>query len=258
MRLDKYIADTLIISRTEAAAMIRAGHVTADGKTVRKADFAVKEKSALVTVDGSPLSYRPFIYIMMNKPQGVVSATDDKREKTVLSLLPENYATKGLFPVGRLDKDTVGLLVLTNDGKNAHRLLSPKHHVEKVYDVTCDKPFVDGDVDVCLRGIPMDGEMTKPCRLVIDRENPCHAFMTLTEGKFHEIKRLCAHLGKTVTFLERVRFGTLEKDDTLSRGEWRHLTDEEIRLLTRERSEDTKTENTSESLTEPQSTEKGD
>lgn len=231
MRLDKYIADTLIVSRTDAAAMIRAGRVTVDGKCVRKGDFAVKEKSAIVTADGKSLSYRPFIYIMMNKPQGVVSATDDKREKTVLSLLPEAYATKGLFPVGRLDKDTVGLLVLSNDGKEAHRLLSPKHHVEKVYDVTCDKPFCESDIGVCLEGIPMDDEKTKPCRLVIDPDDPCRAKMTLTEGKFHEIKRICAYLGKNVTFLERVCFGALTKDDTLSRGEWRHLTDREIRML---------------------------
>ena len=148
-----------------------------------------------------------------------------------MSLLPENYGTKGLFPVGRLDKDTVGLLLLTNDGKNAHRLLSPKHHVEKVYYVECDAPFEESDIAVCREGILMDGEKTKPCSLLISPEDPNCAHMTLTEGKYHEIKRLCAHLGKNVTFLERVRFGAISLDTSLSRGEWRELTDEELAAL---------------------------
>ena len=168
---------------------------------------------------------------MMNKPPDVVSATDDKREKTVLSLLDEKYMTKGLFPAGRLDKDTVGLLILTNDGKNAHRLLSPKHHVEKEYYVECDASFCESDIEVCKRGVILDGELTKPCVLTIDKENDKCAHMILTEGKYHEIKRICSYLGKKVLFLERVRFGNLLLDKSLSRGEWREMTDEEIALL---------------------------
>lgn len=231
MRLDKYIADACVMSRSDAAGAVRKGLVAVDGRCVRKGDFAVNEKTAHVTFDGKALSYRPFLYIMMNKPAGVVSATDDLREKTVLSLLPENYGTKGLFPVGRLDKDTVGLLILSNDGKNAHRLLSPKHHVEKVYFVECDAPFREGDAAICRKGIPMDGDLTKPCVLEICSDNPCRAHMTLTEGKYHEIKRICAYLGKNVTYLERVRFGALPLDPTLSRGMWRELTDEELTAL---------------------------
>ena len=231
MRLDKYIADTCVLSRSDAAGAIRKGLVTVDGKCIRKGDFPVREKTASVTYDGKLLRYRPFLYLMMNKPAGVVSATDDLREKTVLSLLPENYGTKGLFPVGRLDKDTVGLLLLTNDGKNAHRLLSPKHHVEKVYYVECDAPFSESDVAVCQNGIMMDGDKTKPCLLSISPDDPKCAYMTLTEGKYHEIKRLCAYLSKNVTFLERVRFGALSLDPALSRGMWRELTDGELCAL---------------------------
>lgn len=231
MRLDKYLSDTCIISRTQAASVIRSGRVAVDGKIARKGDMKVNEKSAVVTLDGEKLCYSEFIYILMNKPAGVVSATDDVREKTVLSLLPENYASKGLFPAGRLDKDTVGLLVLTNDGKNAHRLLSPKHHVEKEYYVECDGEFVESDIEVCKRGVMLDGELSKPCILKINEQNKKSANMILTEGKYHEIKRICGYLGKKVTFLERVRFGGLLLDSSLERGDWRHLKKDEIELL---------------------------
>ncbi len=231
MRLDKYLSDTCIISRTQAASVIRAGRVMVDGKTALKGDMKIDEKKAAVTFDGELLSYSEFIYIVMNKPAGVVSATDDIREKTVLSLLPENYASKGLFPAGRLDKDTVGLLVLTNDGKNAHRLLSPKHHVEKEYYVECDGDFEEKDIDTCLKGVVLDGELTKPCILKIDEQKRNCATMILTEGKYHEIKRICAHLGKKVTFLERIRFGALHLDENLSRGMWRHMTEKEVEML---------------------------
>ena len=211
--------------------MIRKGRICVDGKTVTKGDFKVDEKKAVVTLDGAQLFYREFIYILMNKPAGVVSATDDVREKTVLSLLPENYATKGLFPAGRLDKDTVGLLVLTNDGKNAHKLLSPKHHVEKEYYVECDADFVEADIEVCKKGVTLDGELSKPCILTIDSQKKNCGTMILTEGKYHEIKRICGYLGKKVTFLERIRFGNLLLDKNLERGDWRQMTDSEIAML---------------------------
>ncbi len=231
MRLDKYISTACIMTRTEATSAIRAGRVTICGKVAKKNDEKVNEKSDIVTLDGNVVHFREFIYIMMNKPTGVVSATDDTREKTVLSLLPEKYQTKGLFPAGRLDKDTVGLLVLTNDGKNAHRLLSPRHHVEKKYFVTCDGNFCDEDVEICRKGVVLDGELTKPAILDIDENDKSSAIITLTEGKYHEIKRICAHLGKKVIFLERITFGALELDRSLERGEWRDLTDDELEEL---------------------------
>lgn len=231
MRLDKFVADTCICTRKQADAIIRKGRITVDGVVVKKGDFKVNEKSAHITFDNNVIEHREFIYLIMNKPPDVVSATDDPRDITVLSLLPENYQNKGLFPVGRLDKDTVGLLVLTNDGKNAHRLLSPRHHVEKEYYVECDQEFREEDIAICAKGIMMDGELTKPCVLKIDPENKKCAKMVLTEGKYHEIKRICAHLGKKVTFLERIRFGNLLLDPGLSRSQWREMTEYEISLM---------------------------
>ena len=232
MRLDKYLSDALICSRSEADRYIKTGKITVDGKTVKKPDHKVTEKND-ICFNGEKLSYSEFIYIMMNKPRGVISATDDPKniEKTVLSLLPENYLTKGLFPAGRLDKDTVGLLILTNDGKSAHRLLSPKHHVEKTYYVECDGDFAEKDIEICKNGVILDGELTKPCILTIDSEKKNCGTMVLTEGKYHEIKRICNHLGKNVTFLERITFGNLSLDRSLERGMWRHLTREEVELL---------------------------
>ena len=231
MRLDKFLSDSCVISRTQAISVIKSGRVAVDGKVVTKGDLKLNEKTASVTLDGQAVSYSEFIYILMNKPAGVVSATDDVREKTVLSLLPENYGTKGLFPAGRLDKDTVGLLVLTNDGKNAHRLLSPRHHVEKEYYVECDGEFLESDIEVCKKGVMLDGELSKPCILKINEDNKKSGYMILTEGKYHEIKRICGYLGKKVTFLERVRFGGLLLDKELERGAWRHMTEQEIAFL---------------------------
>lgn len=232
MRLDKYVSDAIICSRSEADKLIKTGKITVGDKIIKKPDHKVNEKSD-VFFEGQKLEYSEFIYIMMNKPAGVISATDDPKniEKTVLSLLDEKYLTKGLFPAGRLDKDTVGLLILTNDGKSAHRLLSPKHHVEKTYYVECDGDFVEGDIEICKNGVILDGELTKPCILTIDEEKKNCAKMILTEGKYHEIKRICNHLGKNVTFLERITFGNLTLDRTLERGMWRHLTKEEVDLL---------------------------
>lgn len=231
MRLDKYISDACICSRSQAAGIIRSGKITVSGNTITKPDYKVNEKSSEISLDGNLLKYSEFIYIMMNKPQGVVSATDDPREKTVLSLLPENYLSKGLFPAGRLDKDTVGLLILTNDGKAAHKMLSPKYHVEKTYFVECDAPFLEKDIEMCAQGIPLDGELTKPCILKIDPEHRNRGSIVLTEGKYHEIKRICGYLGKKVLFLERTDFAGLSLDPSLSRGEWRHLTESEIDIL---------------------------
>lgn len=168
---------------------------------------------------------------MLNKPMGLISSTDDKSERTVLSLFDKSYADKGLFPCGRLDKDTVGLLIMTTDGALAHRLLSPKHHAEKTYYVECDKEFTEDDVALMKQGIMMDGKMTKPATLQI-LDNPKCAHITLTEGKFHEIKRLCyACRQKEVLYLKRLTFGGIRLDESLSEGEWRILSDEEIATL---------------------------
>ena len=167
---------------------------------------------------------------MLNKPAGLISSTE-KNDSSVLSLFDKSYADKGLFPCGRLDKDTVGLLIMTTDGDLAHRLLSPKHHAEKTYYVECDKEFTDDDVALMEEGIMMDGKKTQPALLEI-LDDKSTALITLTEGKFHEIKRLCyACRQKDVTYLKRLTFGGIVLDENLEEGEWRNLTEQELEIL---------------------------
>lgn len=230
IRLDKFLSDAVPCTRKEAAKYIKARRVTVDGKTATQSDYKFDEKTAVVALDGKEFSYSRFIYIMLNKPEGLISATEDEREKTVMSLLPESYMTKNLFPAGRLDKDTTGLLILTNDGETAHRLLSPKYNKKKVYKVRGEKPFTSADVERLKKGVMLDDGMTKPVELEIT-EDPTIAFMTLTEGRFHEVKRICLALGNLCAELERIKFASLELDTSLRRGEWRTLTDDEVSLL---------------------------
>lgn len=229
-RLDKYISDAVPCTRKEASKLIKGRRVTVNDAIVSIPDAKIDEKTASVALDGKEFSYSKYIYIMLNKPSGLISATEDEREKTVMSLLPESYMTKNLFPAGRLDKDTTGLLILTNDGETAHRLLSPKYNKKKVYRVTAEKPFSEADVKKLLKGVMLDDGMTKPVGLEIT-DNPNVAFMTLTEGRFHEVKRICLALDNLCIELERVKFAGLELDTKLARGEWRILTDSELELL---------------------------
>lgn len=231
VRLDKFLSDALPCTRREASAYIRQRRVRADGRIVTAADAKIDPDKAEVTFDGTPLSYSEFIYIMINKPEGLISATEDEREKTVMSLLPESYGTKGLFPAGRLDKDTTGLLILTNDGETAHRLLSPKYNKEKVYRVTAEAEFTPLDVEKLEKGVMLDDGMTKPVKLVISPEDPHIGCMTLTEGRFHEVKRICLALSNKCIALKREKFGGLSLDESLALGEWRLLTEEETKRL---------------------------
>lgn len=239
-RLDKYLSDTVPCTRKEASKLIKARRVTVNGAVVAIPDTKLDEKSAAVTLDGRELSYSKYIYIMLNKPEGLISATEDEREKTVMSLLPESYMTKNLFPAGRLDKDTTGLLILTNDGETAHILLSPKYNKKKVYRVTAEKPFSKVDIEKLAKGVMLDDGMTKPVGLEIT-DNPNVAFMTLTEGRFHEVKRICLALDNLCVGLERVKFAGLELDEGLERGEWRPLTESELELLLRNSSDKSST-----------------
>lgn len=232
-RLDKRLAATGEWSRKEARELIRAGRVTVDGQVWTKPEEKAAE-SALVAVDGQPLAPAGPVYLMMNKPAGLVSATEDAREATVLSLLPERYQRLGLFPAGRLDKDTVGLLLLTNDGPLTHRLLAPKSHVDKVYYVEVDGVLDDGDRAAVEQGITLkDGYTCLPGELEV-LEDGRSAYITLREGKYHQIKRMMAARGKPVVYLERISFGSLKLDETLPRGGWRVLTEEEIQTLFRQ------------------------
>lgn len=227
-RLDKRLS-AAGYSRKEAVALIRGGRVKADGVTVTAPE--AKTDAAVLTVDGAPLR-EGFLYLMLHKPAGVVTATEDARERTVLDLLPEDLRRRGLFPVGRLDKDVTGLVLLTDDGPLGHRLTSPRHHVDKVYEVTVDGVFTQTDVKTLAEGLTLgDGLSCLPAALALTgRENV--ALLTIREGKFHQVKRMMACLGKPVTALKRLAMGPLTLDDTLAAGEWRFLTEEEEKTLT--------------------------
>ena len=229
-RLDKLIADSGVASRSEAKAMIRAGRVSVNGAAAMSAEEKFDGDSALICVDGQPINASRFRYIMMYKPGGVLSATEDSRQQTVLDLLPKDLQRLGLFPVGRLDKDTTGLLILTNDGDYAHRVISPKHHVAKCYRAAVDGVLDEGDVEAFAAGLVLaDGLECLPAKLFIER--PCVGVVTVYEGKYHQVKRMIEALGSHVTFLERISFAGIPLDEGLARGEWRPATEEEKNRL---------------------------
>jgi len=220
-------------TRKEVKKLLKAGVVKVDGMTVKDAKTHVDPKEQVVTVWGEEVEYKPFIYLMMNKPKGVISATEDAVEETVVDLLEEEDRIFDPFPVGRLDKDTEGLLLLTNDGQLAHQLLSPKKHVPKTYEAIIDGEVTEEDVAAFRRGVVLDdGYETKPAKLVIVRSGlRSDVQITITEGKFHQIKRMFQAVGKRVVYLKRVQMGPLTLDETLEPGEYRELTDEEMALL---------------------------
>ena len=232
-RLDKRLASTGRWSRKEARELIRAGRVQVQGQVCRSIDQKVEEE-ALVAVDGTSIGAAGPVYLMLHKPAGVVSATEDREEKTVLDLLPDPYPAMGLFPVGRLDKDTEGLLLMTNDGPLAHRLLAPKRHVDKVYYVEVDGILDQQDVEAVSQGIVLrDGYQCLPGKLEL-LEGNTSAYITIREGKYHQIKRMMAARGKPVSYLKRIRFGPLQLDPQLDKGGWRALTQEELQELFRQ------------------------
>ncbi|MBO4343079.1 MAG: rRNA pseudouridine synthase [Clostridia bacterium] len=232
VRLDKYVSSALILSRKNAFSVIRAGRISVNGSVLKKADAKVDPSSDEVTFDGEKLVYSKFVYVMLNKPSGLICASYDAKEKTVFSLFPKEYADKGINCVGRLDKDACGLLLMTNDGILSHKLLSPKNAVSKKYFVTCDKPFSESDKEIMKNGIIIDGKRTSEAKLEISKDDEKSACVTLTEGKFHEVKRLCYACGqKEVVFLKRVEFASLILDGSLKYGEWRSLTEDEIKKL---------------------------
>ena len=225
-RLDKVLANLGEGSRRDVRLMIKKGQVSVDGTVARDPEMKIDPETSSVCLNGRMLTYRKYIYIMMHKPAGLLSATRDPSTPTVLSLLPEKLQKQGLFPAGRLDKDSEGLLLLTNDGDTAHRLISPNFHVEKRYFVRFEGTL-DKDADERIeRGITIDGgEVCRPGRLVVLGENEAEVFVT--EGKYHQVKRMIAACGGTVTYLRRLSFGPLELDNGLQPGDFRFLTDTE-------------------------------
>ena len=223
-RLDKILAGTGRWSRKEVRELVKQGRVSADGALVKAPDVKLDRAAVELRVDGEPVSAEEYVYLMLHKPAGVLSATEDPRQPTVLSLLPEHLQRVGLFPVGRLDKDTEGLLLLTNDGPLGHRLLAPKKHVDKVYFVRVDGAL-DGADAACFRaGMTLaDGLVCLPAGLEI-LDPPDTALVTLREGKYHQVKRMCAARGKPVAYLKRLSMGPLALDPALEKGAWRPLT----------------------------------
>lgn len=215
--------------------MLKAGRVTVNGKKEKSAKLQINEERDEIRFDGQVLEYEEFVYYMMNKPQGVISATEDSIHRTVLDLLDDIARTKEVFPVGRLDIDTHGLLLLTNDGKLAHALLSPKRHVDKTYLAQVKGIMTQEDVDAFAKGIPLKDFTCQSAKLEIvsvdSVKNQSLVRVTIAEGKFHQVKRMVAYCGKEVVDLQRLTMGTLVLDENLKRGEWRRLTREELEEL---------------------------
>ncbi len=231
MRLDKFIVSCGMATRSEVKKLVKQGRVTVDGITAVKSDEKIDENTSVVCLDGEQLNYREFIYLMLNKPSGYVSATYDAKLPTVIDLVPEEYLHFEPFPVGRLDIDTEGLLILTNDGKLAHELTSPKKHVYKTYYAELDADMEDADIEIFKNGIKLDEDFTTlPAELVITEDRK-KVYISICEGKFHQVKRMCQKVGKNVVYLERVKMGGLELGGSLERGTVRELTNNEIQLI---------------------------
>ncbi len=231
MRLDKFLVATGCCSRSVAKKQVRAGAVRVNGTVPKSADINIDEDNDRISYCGVSVVYRKYTYIMLNKPEGVVSATEDGRDRTVLDLLPPEVRTRGMFPCGRLDKNTLGLILLTDNGDLAHRLLAPKSHVSKVYRFKAKYPIAETDARRFESGLVLeDGYETKPAKIELAQSGD-EGLITLVEGKYHQIKRMLEALGNKITYLERISFGPLTLDVGLDRGEWRYLTEAEIQAL---------------------------
>lgn len=232
-RLDKIIAGEGTYSRREVRLLVRQGRVLVNGVPARSPEDKVVPEAVEIMVDGTVLHCRRYTWIMLHKPAGVLSATEDGRGATVLDLLPPELRRRGLFPVGRLDKDTEGLLLLTNEGGLAHDLLSPRHHVDKVYYTRVSGRLTEEDCQAFTAGMVLDdGLVCQSAGLeILSAGEESEAYVTLREGKFHQVKRMLAQRGKPVEYLERVQMGNLTLDSQLPRGSYRFLTDTEIQAL---------------------------
>lgn len=228
MRLDKLLSNLGVASRAGCRELLKAGRVQVDGQTVRNGAMQISEKAA-VLLDGTALDTRLARHLMLFKPAGVLTAAEDGRQQTVMDLLPGVFRSCGCMPVGRLDKDTTGLLVLTTDGELAHRLIAPGRHVDKVYEAVVDGVLDEGDAAAFAAGIPLKDFTALPAKLEVLAEN--RARVTVQEGKYHQVKRMFGARGKPVLALHRASFGPLQLDETLCPGQFRELTGEETAAL---------------------------
>lgn len=235
MRLDKLLATLGEGTRSEVRDHVRAGRVTVDGKVAKDAGMQVDAENSVVAIAGRVLSYKAVRHVMLHKPQGVLTAARDKKQKTVMDLLPPLYAAMDCMPAGRLDKDTEGLLIITSDGQLAHRIISPKKDVRKIYYARLDAPLGEKDIAAFAAGLHIkdaDGEFdAKPAVLEILSETGCEVRIHVSEGKYHQVKRMTASRGANVIYLRRERIGALDLDPNLAPGEWREMTQEEVALL---------------------------
>ena len=229
MRLDKLLSECGIASRKESAKAVRAGLVLVNSVPAKRADMQVDPEKDIVLYDSRRVVWREFVYLMLNKPDGYVSATEDTKDPVVTELLPEEYRKMGLFPCGRLDKHTLGLMLLTNDGQLSHRLLSPRRHVTKSYAFRVKFPISQADVVQLQEGVDIGGYFTKPC--IVEMIGEREGIISITEGKYHQIKLMMEAVHNQITYLERRSFGPLTLDPHLCRGDWRELSPEEIEAL---------------------------
>lgn len=233
-RLDKVLANLGHGSRKEVKSLCKKGEVLVNGEEVKDSAMKINPEVDVIEVKGEVLNYREFIYIMMNKPDGVVSATFDNYDETVIDILDPEYQVFKPFPIGRLDKDTVGLLLITNDGELNHKLISPKSNVDKVYYAEIDKAVTEEDVEAFKNRITLDdGYQCMSAKLEVLKadENGSEVLVTIQEGKFHQVKRMFEAVGKSVVYLRRISFGPLKIDENLEEGTYRELTAEEIEML---------------------------
>lgn len=229
MRLDKYLGNMGCGSRKDLKIMIKKGKATVNGKVEKDPGKHVNPDTDRIEFMGKNIGFKPLVYIMLHKPDGYVSATEDKRDQTVLELI-DGYDHYELFPVGRLDKDTEGLLILSNDGKMAHNILSPKKHVPKTYYAVIDGKVTDADINAFKKGVTLDdGYETMPADLrILKSDWESEIELTIMEGKFHQVKRMFESVGKTVTYLKRIQMGALKLDENLEKGDYRELSEEEL------------------------------
>jgi 16S rRNA pseudouridine516 synthase len=238
IRIDKLLAHMGLGTRSEIKKAVKLGKVTVDGLVVKDSGLIVDPETNLVAFDGDPVVYKDVVYFMLNKPDGVISATEDSRERTVIDLLEPQDRLREPFPVGRLDKDTVGLLLLTNDGQLAHELLSPRKHVTKTYEALVQGIVGEADKQQFASGVTLDdGYVTMPADLHVlgseqqEEETISRISLTIMEGKFHQVKRMFEAVGKKVVYLKRISMGPLKLDEALPEGSYRELSEEEVELL---------------------------
>ena len=227
-RLDKFLSNQLGITRSEAKELIKRRVVTVGSTTAKLFDMKIDPEKDIVCSEGKEIIYRKHIYIMMNKPQGVVCSTKDGESKTVLELLPDSVRREGLFPAGRLDKDTEGFVFITDDGVLAHNILSPKHHVDKTYFARLEKPACEDDIIAFENGLEIDGgDVCLPAKLEI-LDDPHEVLITISEGMYHQIKRMAQARDNKVLYLKRISIGGVKLDEKLALGEWREMLHKEI------------------------------